>query len=115
MLRVLWHARNASRRLFTKNAETQWVFAGHKGHTRGHRSRLEPRPAASVRERGPGRGRTKGQHPSISKHSGGDITDHYIRDSALGQLQLAEKETINASNASQARLSLRDRLVAHWG
>jgi hypothetical protein len=29
-------------------------------------------------------------------HSGGDITDHYIRDRALGQLQLAEKETISA-------------------
>jgi hypothetical protein len=29
-------------------------------------------------------------------HSGGDITDHYIRDSALGQLQLAEQETISA-------------------
>jgi hypothetical protein len=29
-------------------------------------------------------------------HSGGDVTDHYIRDSALGQLQLAEQETISA-------------------
>jgi hypothetical protein len=29
-------------------------------------------------------------------HSGGDITDHYIRDSALGELQLAEQETISA-------------------
>jgi hypothetical protein len=29
-------------------------------------------------------------------HSGGDITDHYIRDRALGQLQLAEQETISA-------------------
>jgi hypothetical protein len=27
---------------------------------------------------------------------GGDITDHYIRDSALGELQLAEQETISA-------------------
>ena len=29
-------------------------------------------------------------------HSGGDITDHYIRDSALGELQLAQQETISA-------------------
>jgi hypothetical protein len=29
-------------------------------------------------------------------HPGGDITDHYIRDSALGELQLAEQETISA-------------------
>src|ERR1700732_3045110 len=29
-------------------------------------------------------------------HSGGDITDHYIRDSPLGELQLAEQETISA-------------------
>jgi hypothetical protein len=28
--------------------------------------------------------------------TGGDITDHYIRDSALGELQLAERETISA-------------------
>jgi hypothetical protein len=39
------------------------------------------------------------QRPFIRRflnHSGGDITDHYIRDSALGQLQLAEQETISA-------------------
>jgi hypothetical protein len=29
-------------------------------------------------------------------HAGGDVTDHYIRDSALGELQLAEQETISA-------------------
>ena len=29
-------------------------------------------------------------------HSGGDIADHYIRDSALGELQLAQQETISA-------------------
>ena len=29
-------------------------------------------------------------------HSGGDIMDHYIRNSALGELQLAEQETISA-------------------
>jgi hypothetical protein len=29
-------------------------------------------------------------------HAGGDLADHYIRDSALGQLQLAEQETISA-------------------
>jgi hypothetical protein len=29
-------------------------------------------------------------------HSGGDIIDHYIRNTALGELQLAEQETISA-------------------
>jgi hypothetical protein len=29
-------------------------------------------------------------------HSGGHIMDHYIRNSALGELQLAEQETISA-------------------
>ena len=35
-------------------------------------------------------------HRRFLNHSGGDITDHYIRDRALGQLQLAEQETISA-------------------
>ena len=34
--------------------------------------------------------------PRFLNRSGGDITDHYIRDSALGELQLAEQETISA-------------------
>jgi hypothetical protein len=29
-------------------------------------------------------------------HSGGDINDHYIRHSALGELQLAQQEAISA-------------------
>jgi hypothetical protein len=37
--------------------------------------------------------------PSIGRflnHSGSDITDHYIRDDALGELWLAEQEKISA-------------------
>jgi hypothetical protein len=34
MLRVLWRARRASRKLIPEHAET-WVFAGPKGHIRG--------------------------------------------------------------------------------
>jgi hypothetical protein len=45
-------------------------------------------------------------------HSGRDITDHYIRDSALGELQLAEQETISAHlvNALAPAVSARRRL-----
>jgi hypothetical protein len=42
------------------------------------------------------RRRRTGSIRRFLNHSGGDITDHYIRDSALGQLQLAEQETISA-------------------
>jgi hypothetical protein len=30
-------------------------------------------------------------------HSGGDVTDHYIRDSGLARLHAAEQETISAA------------------
>jgi hypothetical protein len=40
--------------------------------------------------------RTIGSATSERAFLGGDITDHYIRDSALGKLQLAEQETISA-------------------
>jgi hypothetical protein len=63
--------RHVSRRLYPEHTKT-WVFAGQKGHTRGdHLTKLgvasNPRIAASLRQRGPGRWRTKGQHPSISE------------------------------------------------
>jgi hypothetical protein len=33
----------------------------------------------------------------LLNHSGGDVTDHYIRDSGLGRLHAAEQETISAA------------------
>ena len=33
----------------------------------------------------------------LLNHSGGDVTDHYIRDSGLGRLQAAEQETISST------------------
>jgi hypothetical protein len=33
----------------------------------------------------------------LLNHSGGDVTDHYIRDSGLARLQAAEQETISAA------------------
>jgi hypothetical protein len=43
-------------------------------------------------------------------HAGDDVTDHYIRNSALDEWQLAEHETISAHNAlgSSAWVSLRE-------
>ena len=33
----------------------------------------------------------------LLNHSGGDVTDHYIRDSGLARLHAAEQETISAA------------------
>jgi integrase len=100
MMRVLWRARNASRRLYPEHAKA-WVFAGRKGYTRGdHLTKLGVASNHALRRAYASEGRAAGvPKDSIRRflnHSGGDITDHYIRDSALGQLQLAEQETISA-------------------
>ncbi len=34
----------------------------------------------------------------VLPHSGGDITDHYIRDSALGELQLAAGSVMSTNS-----------------
>ena len=100
MLRVLWRARNASRRDHAANAKT-WVFAHPLGHIRGdHLTKLGVASNHALRRAYASEGRASGvPKDSIRRflnHSGGDITDHYIRDSALGELQLAEQETISA-------------------
>jgi integrase len=100
MLRVLWRARRASRKLHRQHAET-WVFAGPNGHIRGdHLTKLGVAANHALRRAYASEGRAAGvPKDSIRRflnHSGGDITDHYIRDSALGELQLAEQETISA-------------------
>jgi hypothetical protein len=33
----------------------------------------------------------------LLNHSGGDVTDHYIRDSGLGRLHAAEQESISGA------------------
>jgi integrase len=100
MLRVLWRARNASRRVHAENAK-KWVFAHPLGHIRGdHLTKLGVAGNHALRRAYASEGRAAGvPKDSIRRflnHSGGDITDHYIRDSALGELQLAEQETISA-------------------
>ena len=100
MLRVLWWARNASRRIHAKNANT-WVFAHPLGHIRGdHLPKLGVAANHALRRAYASEGRAAGvPKDSIRRflnHAGGDVTDHYISDSALGELQLAEQETISA-------------------
>jgi hypothetical protein len=100
MLRVLWHARNARRRIHAENAK-EWVFAHPLGHIRGdHLTKLGVASNHALRRAYASEGRAAGvPKDSIRRflnHAGGDITDHYIRDSALGELQLAEQETISA-------------------
>ena len=94
------HARNASRRIHAENAKT-WVFAHPLGHIRGdHLTKLGVASNHALRRAYASEGRASGvPKDSIRRflnHSGGDITEHYIRDSALGELQLAEQETISA-------------------
>jgi hypothetical protein len=84
MLRVLWRARNASRRDHAANAKT-WVFAGEKGHIRGdHLTKLGVASNHALRRAYASEGRAAGlPKDSIRRflnHSGGDITDHDIRD-----------------------------------
>ena len=84
----------------SQHAET-WVFAGPNGHIRGdHLPKLGVAANHALRRAYASEGRAAGvPKDSIRRflnHSGGDITDHYIRDSALGQLQLAAQETTSA-------------------
>jgi hypothetical protein len=77
------------------------VFAGQKGHTRGdHLTKLGLASNHALRRAYASEGRAAGvPKESIRRflnHAGGDLADHYIRDSALGELQLVEQETISA-------------------
>jgi integrase len=78
-----------------------WLFADPLGHVRGdHLTKLGVAANHALRRAYAIEGRATGvPKDSIRRflnHSDGDITDHYIRDSALGELQLAEQETISA-------------------
>jgi hypothetical protein len=53
-------------------------------------------PCGAYASEGRAAGLPKDSIRRFLNHSGGDIADHYIRDSALGELQLAEQATISA-------------------
>jgi integrase len=101
MLRCLWRAREVGRRLFPKHAE-RWVFAGPVGHVRGDSLTRDGVLANHALRRtyatiGRAAGVPKDSIRRLLNHSGGDVTDHYIRDSGLGRLHAAEQETISTA------------------
>jgi integrase len=101
MLRCLWRARRVGRRLFPRHAE-RWVFAGPVGHVRGDGLTRDGVLANHALRRtyatiGRAAGVPKDSIRRLLNHSGGDVTDHYIRDSGLGRLHAAEQETISAA------------------
>jgi integrase len=101
MLRCLWRARQIGRRLFPKYAE-RWVFAGPVGHVRGDSLTRDGVLANHALRRtyatiGRAAGVPKDSIRRLLNHSGGDVTDHYIRDSGLGRLHALEQETISAA------------------
>jgi hypothetical protein len=53
--------------------------------------------ATDLRNYRPRRGVPKDSIRRLLNHSGGDVTDDYIRDSGLGRLHAAEQETISAA------------------
>jgi integrase len=101
MIRCLWRARRVGRRLYPAHAQ-RWVFAGPKGHIRGDTLTKDGLSAANhdLRRTYASLGRAAGvPRDSIKRllnHSTTDITDHYIRDTALGRLHAVEQETISA-------------------
>jgi integrase len=101
MLRCLWRARQVGRRLFPKHAE-RWVLAGPAGHVRGDNLTKDGVLANHALRRtyatlGRAAGVPKDSIRRLLNHSGGDVTDHYIRDTGLGRLHAAEQETISAA------------------
>jgi integrase len=101
MLRCLWRARQIGRRLFPKNAE-RWIFPGPVGHVRGDSLTRDGVLANHALRRtyatiGRAAGVPKDSIRRLLDHSGGDVTDHYIRESGLGRLHAIEQETISAA------------------
>jgi integrase len=100
MLRVLMKARAAGRRLFGEHA-AEWVFPNASGHMRGDRlTKLGVKANHALRRAYASEGRAAGvSKDSIGRllnHAGKDVTDVYIRNTALGALHLAEQEVISA-------------------
>jgi integrase len=101
MLRCLWRTRQVGRRLFPKHAE-RWIFPGPVGHVRGDSLTRDGVLANHALRRtyatiGRAAGVPKDSIRRLLNHSGGDVTDHYIRDSGLARLHAAEQETISAA------------------
>jgi integrase len=102
MIRCLWRARQVGRRLFPGNAQ-RWVFAGAMGHIRGDALTKDGLTAANHDLRrtyasiGRAAGVPKDSIGRLLNHKGGDITDHYISNSALGRLHGTEQETISSA------------------
>jgi integrase len=101
MLRCFWRARLIGRRLFPTHVN-RWVFAGPVGHVRGDALTKDGVLANHALRRtyatlGRAAGVPKDSIRRLLNHSGGDITDHYIRDSGLGRLHAAEQETISVA------------------
>jgi integrase len=101
MLRCLWRTRRIGRRLYREHAD-RWVFAGPVGHVRGDSLTKDGVPANHALRRtyatlGRAAGVPKDSIRRLLNHSGGDITDHYIRNSGLGRLHATEQETISAA------------------
>ena len=99
MIRCLWRARQVGRRLFPKHSE-RWVFAGPAGHIRGDNLTKDGVLANHALRRtyatvGRAAGVPKDSIRRLLNHAGGDVTDHYIRDSGLGRLHAAEQEAIS--------------------
>ena len=92
MIRSLWRARRVSRRLFPAHAE-RWIFAGSLGHIRGDALTKDGLSAAnhdlrrSYASLGRAAGVPKDSIRRLLNHSGGDITDHYIRERPLYPLR----------------------------
>ena len=101
MIRCLWRARHVGRRLYPRHAE-RWIFVGPVGHVRGDALTKDGVLANHALRRtyatlGRSAGVPKDSIRRLLNHQGGDVTDHYIRQSGLGRLHAAEQETISAS------------------
>jgi len=100
MLRCLWRARRASRRLYSAQGET-WVFASAVGHVRGdsltrhgvmanhslRRAYATAATSAGVDEDTVGK---------LLNHGGRSVTSQYIKTSYLGRMLAAAQEDISA-------------------
>jgi len=99
MLRVLWQARRASRKLYHENAKT-FVFAGPKGHMRGDALNREEVEANHALRRTFGTlateaGFAKETVGVLLGHGEHSVTQRYIRTSKLGAFYGAAQEDIS--------------------
>lgn len=99
MIRCLWRARRASRKLHKANAET-WVFASAIGHVRGDSLTREGVLANHALRRGYATAATNAgvDETTVGKllnHGGKSVTAHYIKTSHLGRMLAGAQEDIS--------------------